>query len=148
MSRPLTARDIQRVTFVESLHNSLKKQTAKALADYNKFIALANSYIQDGLDEKECIELLMIDGLSREAAEGYTTMVQTKESGESDIQDENLAKYSFKFEDENGMVLSSYDIGKIIRASNDEEAWTRAEEVLNNESDNETQRLLSIHRID
>jgi len=144
MSRPSTVRDVQRVTFVESLHNSLKKQATKAIAEHKKFISLASSYIEDGLEEKECIELLMIDGLSREAAESYTTMAQTKES---DVQDANLVEYSFQFEDENGMVLSSYDIGKTIKASNDEEAWTRAEEVLK-ESDNETPRLLSVHRID
>ncbi len=112
MSRPSTSMDMQRATFVESLHNSLKKQATKALTDHKRFISLAHSYVNDGLEENECIELLMIDGLSREAAESYTTMAQTKES---DAQIE-LMEYSFQFENnDDGTICTSHDINKVIK---------------------------------
>jgi len=144
MSRPSTSRDVQRVTFVESLHNSLKKQATKALAEQKKFISIASSYVNDGLEESECIELLMIDGLSREAAESYTAMAMNKESEARN----ELSEYSFQFEDVDGKILSSYDIGKTIKASNEEEAWAQAEAFLYDESDVEPHKLLNIHRID
>lgn len=143
MSRPSTSMDMQRATFVESLHNSLKKQATQAIADHKRFIALASSYIEDGLDDKECVELLMIDGLSREASESYISMVQSNKEENSN----DLSEYSFQFEDDNGMILSSFDIGKTIRASDDDEAWTRAEELLSSESGVENQKLLSVSRI-
>ena len=144
MSRPSTGRDIQRATFVESLHLSLKKQASKALKEQSKFISLANSYIQDGLEESECIELLMIDGLSREAAEGYTTMALNKEA----MSEDDMAEYCFRFEDVDGRVVSSYDINKVIKAASDEDAWSKVEEYLYNESEIESQKLLSVSRID
>lgn len=144
MSRPSTSRDVQRATFVESLHASLKKQAAKALEEQKKFIILARSYLDDGLEEKECVELLMIDGLSREASEGYAQMALNKEASVAD----ELVEYSFQFSDVSGTILSSSDIGKTVKASTDDEAWTKAEELLENESDLEIQKLLSVHRID
>ena len=143
MSRPSTSMDMQRVTFVESLHASLKKQATKAMAEHQKFITLTSSYVEDGLDDKECVELLMIDGLSRDAAESYILMVQSSKEETTD----DLAEYSFQFSDDNGVILSSYDIGKTIRASDDNDAWTKAEELLSNEPSIETQKLLSVSRI-
>jgi len=140
MTRPNTGMDVQRVTFIESLHNSLKKQTSAAIADYKRYASLAKSYLEDGLEESEAVELLMIDGLSREAAEGYASMV------EGDTQDDNLHEYSFQFEN-NGMITSSYDLGKTVTASNDEEAWDKAQEILEDESQVEAQKLLSVNRI-
>lgn len=113
MSKPSTSRDIQRATFVESLHNSLRKQAALAIVEQKKFIVLAKSYVEDGLEEKECVELLMIDGLSRDAAEGYVSMALSNKEASAD----NNGEYSFKFEDDSGRTLCSYDIGKTIHAS-------------------------------
>lgn len=142
MSRPSTSMDMQRVTFIESLHNSLKKQATRAIADHKRFITLASSYIEDGLDDKECVELLMIDGLSREASESYISMVQSSKE-----EDNDLVEYSFQFEDQIGQILSSYDIGKTIHASNDDDAWAKAEEILSSESNVDGQKLLSVSRI-
>lgn len=142
MSRPSTSMDVQRVTFVESLYSSLKKQATKAIAEHQKFIKLASSYVEDGLEDKECVELLMIDGLKREAAEGYVSMVKSNKEETPD----NLFEYSFQFEDESG-IMSSYDIGKIVRAANDDDAWTKAEELLYNEAGIENHKVLSVSRI-
>jgi len=141
MNKPSTNRDAQRLTFVESLHNSLKKKTVKAILDHNKFISLASNYVEDGLDNSECIELLMIDGISREAAESYILMVQSnKEEEASDLQE-----YSFQFEDEYGKIWSSYDIGRTVKASDDDDAWIKSEEML--EEIEASQKILSIQRI-
>ena len=126
MNKVITNRDIQRATFVESLYSSLKKQTKQALVDQQKFIKVAAAYVTDGLEDNECIELLMIDGLSREAAEGYVNMVKTDST---DVKDTN-PEFSFQFEDEDGSVLSSHDIGKVVQASSDDDAWKKAEESL------------------
>ena len=142
MSKPSTSRDMQRATFVESLHNSLKKQAAKAIVEQKRFIALAKSYVEDGLEEKECIELLMIDGINREAAEGYVSMALEHKEASNDSDGE----YSFKFEDSSGRILCSYDIGRTIHANTDEEAWEQAEQIMN-ELDVGASKLLNIQRI-
>jgi len=141
MSNQFTNRDIQRATFVESLHNSLNKQTAKAISEHKKYAKIAESYMNDGLDESECVELLVIDGINREAAESYVAMV--KESNlDQDIH--SGIEYSFQFDD-NGLLMSSYDIGKTIIASSEDEAWTKAEEVLNTLK-HEGCEVISIHK--
>ena len=50
MTTPLTNREIQRTSFVESLSNSLRKQAAEAESESQKFLALASSYVEDGFD--------------------------------------------------------------------------------------------------
>lgn len=143
MSKSSTSRDMQRATFVESLHNSLKKQAEKAIVEQKRFIALAKSYVEDGLEEKECVELLMIDGINREAAEGYVSMALSNKEASSD---DNDVEYSFKFEDDNGRVLCSYDIGRTIHARNAEEAWEQAEQIMS-EMDVGASKLLNIQRL-
>jgi hypothetical protein len=136
--------DVQRATFVESLYSSLRKQASKAIVEHNKMVAIAKAYIADGLEEQECVELLMIDGISREASECYVSMV-TSEKQDNNLN--NLNEYSFQFQDATGSILSSFDIGKTIRATNEDEAWTMAEEIVNSEVDVESQKLLSVNRI-
>jgi len=126
MNKVITNRDVQRATFVESLYSSLRKQTKQAFSDHQRFAKIASSYVHDGLEDSECIELLMIDGLSREAAEGYLNMVKTSNA---DMDNDN-PEYSFQFEDEEGSIFTSHDIGKMVQASSDEDAWKRAEETL------------------
>jgi len=138
MNKITTNRDVQRATFVESLYTSLKKQAVKAIQDYKHFVVTANSYLQDGLDETECVELLMVDGLSRDAAESYVAMAQANETSDG------LTEYSFQVEDESGKIYSSYDLGKVVRASNDEEAWEKAEEMINSDSLVESPTILSV----
>jgi hypothetical protein len=144
MARVTTNMDMQRATFVESLHRSLRKQASKAIADHKKFIVLANTYMEDGLDESEAVELLMIDGLSREAAESFISMAMNKESSTED----GLIEYSFQFENtDEGSVCTSHDINKTIRAANDEEAWVKAEEAID-EAGIESAKILSVNRIE
>jgi len=139
-----TTRDIQRATFIESLHKSLKKQASQAIEEQNKFLKIATSYVADGLEESECIELLMIDGLSREAAESYTSMALASE--EDDTVDD-LGEYSFQFEDAYGKVWSSYDIGETVRAIDDNDAIEKADELLYASSDVGHNKVLSVSRI-
>lgn len=141
MTNPLTSRDIQRVTFVESLHDSMKKQASEVIADHNRFVVLATSYIEDGLKESECVELLMIDGLGREAAESYAAMALSHEEST----EEQLPQYNFRFE-ENGRIWSSYDIGSVVEASSDDDAWEKAQAILDDRYDDE-HNLLSVNRM-
>jgi len=137
-----TNEDLSKNQFVQNLYRSLRKQTANALADHKKWLSKAASFVQDGLDNEECEELLVIEGLPREAAKSYVSMVQ------SDVERGNgLDEYSFQFEDSNGRVWSSHDIGKVIYASNDEEAWEKAESTIFENSSIEPERLLSVDRI-
>ena len=148
MSKQITNRDVQRTTFVESLYNSMKKQTLQAFDEHKKFISLANTYVNDGLEESECIELLMIDGLSRDSAESYIAMASNKDANvDETLVEDTLPEYSFQFEDTNGAIWSSHDIGKIVKASSDEDAWTKAEEILEERQDVEFQRVVSVNRI-
>jgi len=141
MSRPITSLDEQRVTFIESLHSSLKKQASKALAEHKRFVTIAKAYLNDGLEESECTELLMIDGISREAAESYTAMASSKDSSEDNS---DLSEYSFRYEDESGKIVSSYDIGRTVKASSDDDAWTKAEECMDSV---DFSKILSVSRV-
>ena len=143
MSKVITNMDMQRTVFVESLYNSLKKQAAKAIHDHKKFVAIASSYVEDGLEENECVELMMIDGLSREASESYVSMAMNKEGSEI----EDIPEYSFEFEDETGNIWSSHDIGKVVKASSDEDAWVKAEEAMEDKEGTGFQRIISVNRI-
>jgi len=143
MMRQSTNRDIQRVAFVESLHISLKAQVAKASIENRRFTTIAGAYMADGLEESECIELLMIDGLSREASEGYVSMALNQE----DFSDTILPEYTFQFEDVYGRVWSSLDIDKKVNASTDNEAWVLAEEIIDGLSHLEPVKVLSINRM-
>ena len=135
--------DTQKAIFIENLRKNLKRQDAKCLSDYNRFKKLASSYLSDGLSESECIELLMIDGLSREASESYTSLVMANnQTNKSD-------EYSFRFEDVYGKVWSSYDIGKVIKASSVNDARAKAEEFLNDEGSYlESEQIISIDPIE
>ena len=128
MKNPSTGREAQRTDFVESLYNSLRKQTKVAIDNQQKLISLAKSYLQDGLEPHECVELLMIDGgLPRKAAEGYLAMVK---NSSQELENDEGSDYSFQFEDSRGNVLSSFDIGKIVTASNAVEAMEKADTLM------------------
>jgi len=138
-----TTRDIQRATFIDSLHNSLKRQASEAIEEQGRILRLATNYVEDGLEESECIELLMIDGLSREAAESYTSMALSEEEEEVN----NLTEYSFQFEDDYGKVWSSYDIGETVRALDETDALEKADELLFASASVNHNKVLSVSRI-
>jgi len=139
MNKPSHNKDVRQATFIEELSGSLRK-AAKTVCDNKRFATLAQSYREDGLDDVECVELLMIDGLTREAAESCVVMVDNDIDGTSD-----LDEYGFQFEDEKGRVWSSYDINKTVRASSDEDAFIRAEECF--VADDSDVRITSVTRI-
>jgi len=141
--RQATGRDFQRATFVESLYTSLKKQAAKAELENEKFLKLAVSYLKDGLIESECIELLMIDGLNREAAEGITS----EATNNTELDDKTGDEYAFQFEDTTGKILSSLDLGRTVRAFSEKEAWDKAEELVSNIPDIESESIISVKKI-
>jgi len=144
MARLSTNMDLQRATFVESLYGSLKKQASKDLEDQSKLISLASSYMADGLEESECVELLMIDGLERSSAESYTALAMSNNSND---EMEGSSEYTFQFEDINGKLWSSFDIGHTVKASSDEEALTKTEEMLFSQPAYEGERIISVTRM-
>lgn len=132
----------QKTLFVDSLYSRLRKEADKAKHEYNKFANLASSYITAGLSEAESVELLIIDGLDRDAAEGYVTMAQ-----DMSVEEDGGEEYSFAFEDNYGNVFSSYDIHKVITASSMEDAWEQANELVGDDNDNEIQNIISVKKI-
>ena len=143
MSNIPTNRDFQRTDFVDSLYLELKKQTASAIQDHQRLVSTAQEYLADGLDDNECIELLVIDGLTRNAASNYLNMVKSQNSSL-----EQLPEYTFQFEDVYGKRYSSYDIGKTVRAASEEEAIGEAERLLSGEADEfELDKIVSVTRI-
>jgi len=143
MANVPTNRDYQRADFVDSLYQSLKKQTASAIKDHENHIALAREYVADGLEDTECVELLVIDGLTRQAAINYIDMVK---SDNADM--ESMPEYTFQFEDIHGKRYSSYDIGKTVRATSYEEAINEAERLLSDEANEfEFDKIVSVNRI-
>jgi hypothetical protein len=137
--------DVQRVAFVESLHASLQKQTQETVREHERLISLASSYVNDGLSESESIELLMIDGLGREAAENYVSLAACESS--MDEEENSLPEYIFQFEDESGKIWSSYDINKTIRAASKEEALEKISEIEDPDLEIYPSKVISIDRI-
>ena len=133
----------QKTLFVESLYNTLRKEAKKAEVEYNKYASTASEYLSSGLSESEAAELLIVDGLDREAALGYVAMA--KDAGDSPIDAEN--EYSFVFEDSFGNVFSSYDIDKTITASSSSEAWQKAGELVGDDREFEIKNILSVDKI-
>ena len=121
----------------------MQKQSVKVLKDHERLITIAKSYVNDGLNESESIELLMIDGISREAAENYISLATCEEEDSNDT-----FEYSFQFEDDYGRIWSSYDINKTVRASSDAEAIKKAQEVFDPDVDIYPSKIISIDRID
>jgi hypothetical protein len=143
--RPTTNRDIQRTTFVESLYNGLRQQTADAFQDQGRYIALASSYLEDGLDEGECAELLMIDGLSRNSSESYIAMAVNNQI--ESVDEADMEEFTFQFEDLSGKIWSSHEIGKTIRAASEEDAWNKAEESVYSDEMLEADRIIAVQKI-
>ena len=142
MKNDSTNMDVQRVAFIESLHASLHKQTEETIGNHNRFMVLANSYVEDGLSLEESTELLMIDGVSKDLAESYVSSAMNRDS------EEGALEYSFQFEDEYGKIWSSYDINKTIKASCENEAWKIAEDIINSDLENYSSRIIAISKID
>lgn len=138
-----TSREIQRIDFVETLYRTLNQQTKKVLAEKGIWMQRASQYVDDGMDKSECIELLIIDGLSKEAATGYV------EAAFDNVVEEDIDgdTYSFQFEDVYGKIWTSNDIGKVVVASSEDTAWEKAEAFLFSENgEYEPERLISVHK--
>ena len=138
-----TGRDIQRVTFVDNLYAQLRLQTASAIADRDRLVHLAESYVMDGLNDDECAELMMIETeVSRETAESFVELSHSQlpivESG---------SEYSFQFSDIYGKVWSSNDIGRTVFANSHDEAVEKAEALVFDSKDVEPEKILSVDRV-
>jgi len=133
----------QRTLFVDSLYSHLKKEEAKVKVEYSKYASTARDYIESGLSNSEAVELLIVDGLDRDAALGYISMA--KEMGD-EVAEENQ-EFSFVFEDIYGNVFSSHDISKTITASSDTEAFQRACALIGDDNDYEIQSILSVEKV-
>jgi len=135
----------QRTLFVDSLYSHLKKEEEKVKAEYSKYASTARDYIESGLSKSEAVELLIVDGLDRDAALGYISMA--KEMGKEVIDEDEDHEFSFVFEDIYGNVFSSHDISKTITASSDTEAFQRACALIGDDNDYEIQSILSVEKV-
>jgi len=133
----------QRTHFVDSLYNHLKKEAEKVRTEYNKYASTARDYLESGLSDSEVAELLVVDGLDRDAASGYIAMA--KEMGSS-FDDEDK-EYSFVFEDIYGNVFTSHDIDKTVMASSKDEAFRKACSLVGDGNQYEIRSILSVDKI-
>ena len=142
MKRTVTSRDLQRNDFVASLYQTLKRETEEAINDRCRYASAASEYLGDGLDPLEATELLIVDGLSRDEAEGYIVMAQ-----EGIEDEEGLHAYAYTFEDTYGRIWSSHEVGEAIRASSEDEAWAKAEAAVDSCDDLDAERVISVSKI-
>jgi len=133
----------QRTLFVDALYTHLKKEAEKVQDEYNKYASSAREYVTSGLSDSEAIELLIVDGVDREAAQSYITMA--KEMGVS-TEDEDI-EFSFVFEDVYGNVFTSHDINKTVFASSNSEAFQKACTLIGDDNEYEIQSILSVERV-
>ncbi|MFA7219536.1 MAG: hypothetical protein WC119_03460 [Synergistaceae bacterium] len=141
MKNSSTKGEIQRLDFVESLYKQMHLQTKSAIEERDRIVATAAMYIEDGVSEEEAVELLVIDGISRDSAESYVQLVEANNGLDGNHE------YSFQFEDIYGKLWSSYDINRIITASSDEEAWMKAEEAIYSDPSIEPDKIVSIDKV-
>jgi len=137
-----TSEDLRKLSFVDNLYKQLRQQTKSAIEDHNRMIVKASNYLEDGLSDSECAELLVIEGSNRIAAENC---VQSAKSNEAQL--DGRHEYSFYFEDVYGKTWSSYDINRVVRASSDEEAWEKAESAILEDPSIEPEKVVSVDRI-
>lgn len=144
MKKQTTGREIQRVDFVDSLYKSLKQKAQQAQASQQRWLKMASVYLDDGMEISECVELLEIDGLSREAAQGYANMAMENR----DVGADGEHEYTFQFEDSFGRVWNSADLGRIVRASTDDDAWRKAEDIVFSDVyECDPEKLISVNRV-
>lgn len=134
--------DIRKIAFVEELYKQLRIQTQSAIEEHDRMVSKASEYLEDGVTESECAELLVIDGIDREAAESYVLAAKLNAPAAN-----GQHEYSFQFEDVYGKVWSSYDINHTVHASCDEEAWEKAENKIFSNPSIEPERVVSVDRI-
>jgi hypothetical protein len=133
----------QRTLFVDSLYAQLKKEAAKVKVEYNRYASITKEYVESGLSDSEVTELLIVDGLDRDAAEGYISMAKDHITENEDLEDE----FSFVFEDIYGNVFSSHDIDRTVTASTEAEAFNKASSLVGDDTEYEIQSILSVDRI-
>jgi len=145
----------QRTFFVNNLYKSLRMEDKKAKCEYEKKASVALDYLNCGLSEEEAVELMIVDGLDRDAAKSYVVMAKDM-SGESECvqkikdQDEegNLGKeYSFVFKDSYGNTFSSYDIDETITASSKKEAMKIAWSMTGDDNPYEIEEIITVEKI-
>lgn len=143
MKKIVTSRDLQRNDFVKSLYEKIHRNAVDAYKEHRKNAMKASSYLRDGLSPSECVELLILDGLTREASMKYVDMAEDAYEPE----EAGRYTYSFTFEDTHGRIWNSHEIGKIITADNDEDAWIKAEAFLGDDSQYESELIVSVDKI-
>ena len=134
--------DLRKISFVENLYKQLRNQNKTAMEDHDRLVSKACLYLEDGLNESECSELLVIDGITRATAESYVQLAQKNQ-----LHLDGRYEYSFQFEDVYGKLWSSYDINHAVFASSDSEAWERAEEVMLLDPSIEPERIVSVDKV-
>ena len=142
MKTIITSNDLQRNDFITSLHEQMKVATKRDIHNHEAFLVKASQYMNDGLNTDECVELLIMDGLNRETANQYMKYA-------SDNQDMNADehKYIFAFDDVHGRIWNSHDVNLTIVAGNENDAWAKAEQLINERDDLEIESILSVEKI-
>ena len=135
-----TSRDIQRSLFSRSLREQLSK-----ISDLQSgILKAAKEYLDQGMDIAETQELLLIDGHEKSLI--IACMKNLAESGD-EIQ-ETGKQWGFNVEDSYGRIVSSAELGIVITAANEEEAWSRAEQAMEEtESDRELDRVTDVYEL-
>ena len=142
MKTTITSNEIQRNDFIKNLYEQIKVTTKKEIAEHERFASIANHYMEDGLEPEECVELLIVDGLDRDAAAQYVDMAfDCKEASEA------LDDYTFTFEDSRGRVWSSCDVNIIIKASCEDDAWQQAEDMITSSDNLEIESVISVEKM-
>jgi len=146
MNRPETKRstgnEIQRTLFLSSLRQELNK-----IADiHTKIVSSAREYLSQGMNVEETKELLMIDGFDSELIK--SCMNQFSHS----IDPANIItgkRWGFDVEDTYGRITTSADLGKVITAASEDEAWEKAEEFITTEdSDKGMERIVEVYELE
>lgn len=136
--------DFKKADFIENFYKILKSKNQSAIKENQKNISLMKKYISYGLEEGECIELFVSNGMNRNIADSYFKLAKEQNFDEQ----HNLKKYSFKFETEDQEIFNSFDIKKIIKASSYDEACDLAEKFLENSEDFSNCKLITVSLID
>ena len=135
-----TGRDVQRNLFLGSLRSQLTH-----LDDiHSNLMKSASEYLDQGMDYRETQELLILDGHNTEVVKAC--IAKLAESPSDEISEEGK-KYGFNAEDGAGRTFSHADLGIVITASSENEAWEKAEEIVANSTAGCLERVVDIFEI-
>ena len=124
----ITPRERQRRDFFDGLSFELEKIAATTDSVNASLRDSAEEHFAKGAEAEVCIDLLILDGFSSRSARNY---VETRVKAASFQEEETEGStYDFMFRDHRGRLIRGSEIGRSVKANDDEQALHIASKIM------------------